>query len=271
MTENGRPRSEVERAATFDAERVQRRARLRAEAESLRGNPDDVVASQRLRAELEAITSRHVTAFFEAAELTAEVLGADEVAKRWAEPSALAGLSVGGLASHVYAAMRRFEVALDDELPARPATVTLAEYYGANRIESPEDLGSGVAAFLRDDAEQRAHHGATATVTRFREVIERLRDRLPGEPPDRPVTVIQVPDGITPLDDYLATRVVELVVHGDDLAHSVDLPPLAIPEVAASVTIDTFVELARARSGDLEVLRAFARAERSTEGALRVL
>jgi hypothetical protein len=48
-------RSEVARAAILDAERARRRARLRAEAEELRNDPDDVAASRELAAEMDAI------------------------------------------------------------------------------------------------------------------------------------------------------------------------------------------------------------------------
>jgi Arc/MetJ-type ribon-helix-helix transcriptional regulator len=55
LTQDGLSRSEVARAAILDAERAQRRARLRAEAESLRNDPEDVAASLKLAAEMDAI------------------------------------------------------------------------------------------------------------------------------------------------------------------------------------------------------------------------
>ncbi|MBS9534941.1 hypothetical protein KIH27_15215 [Mycobacterium sp. M1] len=55
LTSDGRSRSEATRTAILDAERAQRRARLRAEAEQLRDDPDDVAASRQLVAEMDAI------------------------------------------------------------------------------------------------------------------------------------------------------------------------------------------------------------------------
>lgn len=55
LTHDGMSRSEVVRTAILDAERAQRRARLRAEAESLRNDPDDVAASRELAAQMSAI------------------------------------------------------------------------------------------------------------------------------------------------------------------------------------------------------------------------
>lgn len=105
----------------------------------------------------------------------------------------------------------------------------------------------------------------------FRSLMGRLRERLPGEPADRVVPTLRVEGGVARLRDYMATRVVELVVHLDDLAVSAALPSVELPPIAASVAFETFLALARDLSGDLAVLRAFARGERSDPGVLRVL
>ena len=55
LTRDGQSRSEATRAAILAAERTHRRARLRAEAEQLRSDPDDVLASRELAAEMDAI------------------------------------------------------------------------------------------------------------------------------------------------------------------------------------------------------------------------
>ncbi|MGI9003266.1 MAG: hypothetical protein ACR2GH_16685 [Pseudonocardia sp.] len=55
LTRDGRSRSDVVRAAILAAEREQRRSRLRAEAEALRDDPEDVAASRRLAAEMDAV------------------------------------------------------------------------------------------------------------------------------------------------------------------------------------------------------------------------
>jgi Arc/MetJ-type ribon-helix-helix transcriptional regulator len=54
----GRSRSEVVREAILEAERSQRRARLRAEAERLMSDPDDIAESQALAAEMDALRAR---------------------------------------------------------------------------------------------------------------------------------------------------------------------------------------------------------------------
>lgn len=55
LTSEGQSRSEAARTAIVEAERAHRRAQLRAEAESLRNDPDDAAASRELAAEMDAI------------------------------------------------------------------------------------------------------------------------------------------------------------------------------------------------------------------------
>lgn len=55
LTRDGLSRSEAARTAILQAERANRRARIRAEAESLRNDPEDVAASRELAAEMDAI------------------------------------------------------------------------------------------------------------------------------------------------------------------------------------------------------------------------
>ncbi|MBP2367161.1 ribbon-helix-helix protein, CopG family [Pseudonocardia parietis] len=58
LTREGQSRSQAVRAAILEAERAHRRARLRAEAEQLRNDPDDVAASRELAAEMDAVRAR---------------------------------------------------------------------------------------------------------------------------------------------------------------------------------------------------------------------
>ncbi len=55
LTGDGRSRSEAARAAILEAARAHRRAQLRAEAERLRNDPEDVEASRELAAEMDSI------------------------------------------------------------------------------------------------------------------------------------------------------------------------------------------------------------------------
>ncbi|MDP8961902.1 MAG: hypothetical protein M3N32_09840, partial [Actinomycetota bacterium] len=64
------------------------------------------------------------------------------------------------------------------------------------------------------------------------------------------------------LDEYLRTRVVELLIHLDDLAASVGQRCPDVPDHAFRVVAGLLGELAAVRAGGLETVRSLARAER---------
>ncbi len=55
LTPDGRSRSEAVRSAILESERSERRARLRAEADALRNDPEDVAAAKKLAQEMEQL------------------------------------------------------------------------------------------------------------------------------------------------------------------------------------------------------------------------
>lgn len=84
------------------------------------------------------------------------------------------------------------------------------------------------------------------------------------------IPTIGISDGITFLGVYLTTHVVELVVHGDDLASSVgiDWQP---PFTAGALAIGMLVQIANEKHGAVEVLRVLARTERAASAVFPVL
>jgi uncharacterized protein (TIGR03083 family) len=212
-----------------------------------------------------------VPAFFAACDLALRVVGSDPVSDGWELESALEGFTVGGLATHMYSALRTFESALDQPEPSAPSVVAgIADFYGLNRVDDRAVLQDSFHSAIRADAAKRAEQGAAALAGRFDALVSRLRSSLAGQPMTRLVPVWRIEGGATQLSDYLLTRIVELVVHADDLAVSVGME-LDVPPDAAAVAFAVFLQLARARSGDVAVLRAFSRQERGECEVLRVL
>jgi hypothetical protein len=209
-------------------------------------------------------------AFAAAGAATAAVVGSPEVRAAWDEPSALAGYRVGELAAHTLLATARLETVLAEDPPASPVVVDLVGFYGPNRVEDPADTDAGLHPLIRAAAVHVAGRGHAAVTGELHGVLDRVRPAVLAAEPDRLVSVVNVRRGVTRLDTYLRTRVVELVVHGDDLAVSVGLASEA-PPAAVDVTLGVCLELARARSGDLAVVRALVRRERADPDVLRVL
>ena len=65
------------------------------------------------------------------------------------------------------------------------------------------------------------------------------------------------------LDDFITSRILELVVHCDDLAYSVDIPTPVFPAAAVETVVDLLTRIAVRRHGAVDVLRALSRAERA--------
>jgi uncharacterized protein (TIGR03083 family) len=213
---------------------------------------------------------RTVEAFFLAGEATAAVVGSPEVAAAWSAPSALADYRVGELVGHTLVATARLELVLSEEEPVGATVVDLPTFYGTNRVDDPSTTDGGFHPLIRAVGAESAERGPEAVAAELRGTLDRLRPLVAGADPGRLVSVLNVRNGATTLEEYLRTRVVELVVHGDDLAVSVGLASGVAP-AAADVVLGVCLELARARSGDLAVLRAFVRRERAEADVLRVL
>jgi hypothetical protein len=205
-------------------------------------------------------------AFLEAVNAAGRLLRAPEVARGWDQPSALAELSVRGLAGHLVRSAVQTERYLDGPEPDGP-TVNAAQYFAI--VVATDDISAPEHQSVRARGEEQAAGGHAALVAELDAVTPRLTRRLVTEPETRRVRVAH--DLVLVLDQYLCTRIVELAVHADDLAVSVGVDPPHLDADVAALAIDTLVEVARVRHGDGAVLRALARRERDPIHALRVL
>jgi hypothetical protein len=205
--------------------------------------------------------------FLATARSSHELLSSPEVAIKWNEPSALRHWSVKGLTGHLARATITVENYLDAQEPDEDP-ISPAQYFAA-ALESDMDITSELHTVVRQRGDEAAASGHAALVTQHAESLERLVLRLSEEPQARKVKVYK--DLVLQLDQYLITRLIELVVHMDDLAVSVGVPCPPVPPEACELAISTLIELARAQNGDEAVLRALARRERDTIDALHVL
>ena len=197
------------------------------------------------------------------------ILSRAEVADAWRQPSAVVHYTVGGVAAHAAHGVLWLEQVLKDAEPTGLRRVKIPDYMGLNRVEGENDDPFG--ASLRAAAEAFADTGAHIVVAALTVSRDELATLLRSQSASRAVPVIRVPGACAPLTEYLRTRVLEAIVHGDDVAGSV--PGLQVPEPpsqAVGACLEVCLEMARARAGDLELLRAFTRVERATPDAFRV-
>ncbi|MGA7271303.1 MAG: maleylpyruvate isomerase N-terminal domain-containing protein, partial [Acidimicrobiia bacterium] len=83
--------------------------------------------------------------------------------------------------------------------------------------------------------------------------------------------LIEVFGSTMAVDDYLVTRLVELIVHGDDLAFGLGAPTPAFSSDAFAAVLECLWEMARRRAKPMDLVRAMTRVERDQMQALRVL
>jgi hypothetical protein len=157
---------------------------------------------------------------------------------------------------------------LDVPPPQGDDVLDAAGYFGSIDGLADRDLHNELHTAIRARAAEEADAGPAGVVERW-DASRRLAARLPDEPPDRVVPALG--GRCVLLDEYLVTRLVEMLVHSDDLAVSVGLERPKFPEHANTAVIDCLVEVARRRHGSAAVIAALARRERDAIDALRVL
>jgi hypothetical protein len=212
------------------------------------------------------------TLFLDVAAAVRPLLDGSDIAARWDEPSALTGMTIGALAGHLSRAVSTVGGYLESDPPTSDISPLDAAGYFAS-IDGlggrDVDIDTPLHLSIRRRGEEAASGGAAEVLGRWDATVRELSVRLPDEPADRMVAVL---DGRPMrLDDYLVTRLVEMVVHADDLAVSLEIPSPPMPADATDAVIGMLVDIARRRHGDLAVVRALTRRERDDIEALRVL
>lgn len=198
--------------------------------------------------------------YLEAAAAAVRQLRDPAVAEAWAEPSALPGMSVGALACHL--AGQLFSVRNLLKAPARDEEpIPLLDHYKrAAWVEA--GLDDKVNVGIRTTAESTAAHGHGALVARVEAAFAELPDRLASQDAGRSVHIPWQGWSLT-LDDFLVTRMMEITVHGDDLAASLGQEPPELPDSVLGPVLGLLVGVALRRHGQSAVVRALSRAERA--------
>ncbi|WP_199044235.1 maleylpyruvate isomerase family mycothiol-dependent enzyme [Glycomyces salinus] len=161
----------------------------------------------------------------ESARLGAVMAGLDD--RDWARPTRCAPWDAAALAAHVTIALDRLGPMLAASPPPE-ATVDAAGYYTRDRRFSPE-----VDAARVDQAAEAARAGGPAVADRFARTWQATVEACAQAGPDRLVTT-RHGDPMT-LADFTLTRVVEVAVHGIDLADATGRPRWTTVPAAAAV------------------------------------
>ncbi len=200
------------------------------------------------------------TALLRATESLAPLVAAPEIAAAWERESVLAGMTVGGLTRHL---VSQPECAVEflgiQPPPPHAPVVSLVELYRrtdwwTGPIDAPENT------LIRDDFNAMAAGGQPHSVA----ILQQASADLPAAVADvGPVTYVPWQDCSLSTDDFLVVRLMEIVVHADDLATSVGLPPPTFRDEVTHPVVGLLALLAAQRHGTTAAVRALARAERA--------
>ncbi|HVV30497.1 MAG TPA: maleylpyruvate isomerase N-terminal domain-containing protein, partial [Mycobacteriales bacterium] len=143
----------------------------------------------------------------------------ESVGECWDRDSALEGLSVGAVVSHVCIQTGWSETVVTRPGPVDHPVVTAGIWFADVRPGPgyDPDVHQGVV----QQSVQLATRGHQSVTDKLDRVTGRLRDRLTGAELDRLVGLEPVDQHAVTLRDFVRTRIVEFVVHADDLAASV--------------------------------------------------
>lgn len=182
-----------------------------------------------------------------------------EVGERWLMASVLPKMSIGALACHLGRQVVRAAALLPVATDVPPLESADEHYRRADwvRSTSPDDPPNDRST---DDAE--AALGPAALAERSAEALERVT-RLLADGTAQDVVLIPWQGWSLRRDDFLLTRMLEIVVHADDLALSVGVRTPEFPAEVFAPVRDVLVRLAVDRHGQSAVIGALTRRERS--------
>lgn len=201
------------------------------------------------------------------------------VRARWSEPSSLPLMPVGSLAGHLL----HSGVLMVEEAFAIPEVPTVGPFSAARMLAwVPLDDASPVHDGVRAFSHSEAVEGCEQLVKRVRASLKRSEASLSTALPDTILAFPMTPgqeaaavDGAArphlsmSVFEFLRSRLLELVVHGDDLAHSVGIEELPFEREVIDLVCHTGIDINIERYGSAAVLRSLFRRDRNSLNALR--
>ena len=179
----------------------------------------------------------------------------------WGRPSSLPGWTLHALLAHVTIVHESFARAL--AMPSPLPAVPVAEYV-ARYSPHAEDLAQA-------SVDRAAEHGPGELLSCMRAAVAVAGARVGSAP-----VVLTTGRGPVERPDYIATRVLELVVHADDV-HRSDVGPGPLLDAAAQArAVDLLVGIAgpttmTTGSSPRELLRALTGRSQSLAGPIAVV
>ena len=198
--------------------------------------------------------------FVTSARVAAGLLTSDMVRVRWDTESACAGMTVGGLAFHL-AAQAGNAVRLMSAGPADSSPIPVEEHYRrAAWVHSGRDEEANVG--IRTSANDEAEGGFDELCAKVAADLDALPGVLAATSVTDPVLIPWQGWALT-AHDLLVTRLMEMLVHSDDLAASLDVPTPQFPDEAVRLVLGLLTSVAVERHGQTALVRTLSRPQRA--------
>jgi hypothetical protein len=200
------------------------------------------------------------SALVRASEALVALVGDPRVEQQWEAESAVPGFTVGGMVRHL---VSQPECAVEflgvQPVPPHAEVVSLRELYARTDwfhapVHAPEN--TSIVEDFNAMAAGRQEHSAAI----LREAVA----GLPGAIADAgPTTYVPWQDCLLDTDDFLVVRLMEVVVHADDLATSIGADGPAFDDEVMHPVLALLAALGAQRHGAAGLVRVLARAERA--------
>jgi len=200
--------------------------------------------------------------FLTTARIALGLMRSPQVAEHWEKPSALPEFGVSGLVGHIGYQALPLPAMISAPVGEEPVVSLMEHYARANWTEL--DVESEVHTRIRAGGEKLAAEGQAALCDRFEQTLAELEKTLPGQE-NRPVRMPHWGPWAVSLDEYLVSRLMEFVVHCDDLAVSVGADTPEFPRHVNETVIDLLTRMALNKHSAVDVVRAFSRKERAPQ------
>jgi len=199
-------------------------------------------------------------AVLRAVDALVDLVAAPGVAASWESESALPGMTVGGLTRHLVSQPECAVEFLRIPPQKHAETLSLMDYYARvdwlhAAVDAPENTS------IRDGFNELAGPGQAESV----DILRQARADLPAAMAAAgPATYVPWQDCALEMDDFLVCRLLEMVVHADDLAASLGCPSPQFDDEVLHPVVALLATLSVRRHGQDAVVRALARTERAS-------
>lgn len=185
-----------------------------------------------------------------------------EITQRWNDESACADMTVGALTWHLVNQPQRIVETLlaHDRRDSRLSEpISVSEHY-AQALWIQQDLEGPANRGVRERGEEQAAAGPRAAAKAAKDALQRLDTVLTTAPP---VVVVPWTGAALAIEDFVATRLLEIVVHSDDLAASLGVPVPQFPHDVLSPVLTLLTDISLRRHGQDALVRTLSRRQRA--------